>query len=268
MKKKLLRALILLAAAACSAALFSSCAAVDDARAHQAVSEDGGETYTIDGVVYKALISQFTARPTDFESTDRVFVTKPDVPTLLARSYYTTVAEINNDRTILLVDYRIFIREDKYDDYKTLLNETDFDYYGTYMFVKNISDSGVTYHQSFLVMSKKLSDAVNTALAGEPVRDRMPEPVETIGIYPCDKSGTFCAGQNPKLTVVGYSDGSYYVYYSEGMQYPIDSEVADELREYIAQDKSGGYESTDSNDYYDNIEYICYAETTAMYEID
>ena len=155
MKKKLLRALILLAAAACSAALFSSCAAVDDARAHQAVSEDGGETYTIDGVVYKALISQFTARPTDFESTDRVFVTKPDVPTLLARSYYTTVAEINNDRTILLVDYRIFIREDKYDDYKTLLNETDFDYYGTYMFVKNISDSGVTYHQSFLVMSKK-----------------------------------------------------------------------------------------------------------------
>ena len=263
MKKKLLRALILLAAAACSAALFSSCAAVDDARAHQAVSEDG-----IDGVVYKALISQFTARPTDFESTDRVFVTKPDVPTLLARSYYTTVAEINNDRTILLVDYRIFIREDKYDDYKTLLNETDFDYYGTYMFVKNISDSGVTYHQSFLVMSKKLSDAVNTALAGEPVRDRMPEPVETIGIYPCDKSGTFCAGQNPKLTVVGYSDGSYYVYYSEGMQYPIDSEVADELREYIAQDKSGGYESTDSNDYYDNIEDICYAETTAMYEID
>ena len=60
MKKKLLRALILIAAAACSAALFSSCAAVDDARAHQAVSEDGGETYTIDGVVYKALISQFT----------------------------------------------------------------------------------------------------------------------------------------------------------------------------------------------------------------
>ena len=96
----------------------------------------------------------------------------------------------------------------------------------------------------------------------------MPEPVETIGIYPCDKSGTFCAGQNPKLTVVGYSDGSYYVYYYEGMKYPLDSEVADELREYIAQDKSGGYESTDSNDYYDNIEDICYAETTAMYEID
>ena len=98
MKKKLLRALILLAAAACSAALFSSCAAVDDARAHQAVSEDDGETYTIDGVVYKALISQFTARPTDFDAAGRVFITKPDVPTLLARSYYTTIAEINDDK--------------------------------------------------------------------------------------------------------------------------------------------------------------------------
>ena len=144
MKKKLLRALILLAAAACSAALFSSCAAVDDARAHQAVSEDGGETYTIDGVVYKALISQFTARPTDFDAAGRVFITKPDVPTLLARSYHTTIAEINDDRTILWVDYRIFIREDKYDDYKTLLNETDFDYYGTYMLVEDLSDSHIS----------------------------------------------------------------------------------------------------------------------------
>lgn len=187
-----------------------SCKELDDRRSHHVlVQEDGSLLWK--GQVYFLLprFEELRNFMLDNDYDSMLYITKPDVPVLLNRSFYKSIAYSLGDG-LLLREYDDFgsyyCREDRYDELVSVIQEDApmTKYYYSYF-------EGGERKNYFL--TEKQMDAIRAVL--DEYDTVSPEWISTqyaITIYACDEKEWF----NQFFLNIEYSDEGYYLIFSEG----------------------------------------------------
>lgn len=186
--KKAIKITLLVLALVCTVTAFTGCSDIDDLRAHRMDWSDSKHTaIEFNGKTYKKLPdSEYFDINTVYDY--NYFVCNKDVPLLLARgNILGTSTFVTEDKTIINVNGDYYALEDKYEYYKDIIENCEFDRYCAYV---GKFDKDGNYYSELKVFDEKLSARLDAAIEAK-IEENIPENTScyTDMIYRCDSTG-------------------------------------------------------------------------------
>lgn len=271
--KIIIKLLSVITAAAIMAVSLSSCSYLDALKAHQCFYTDDTKreiSYKEDNFkILKPGSLSFIF--TDIDRTNPYYVTKSDVPVLVA-PYKCDSAEFNSDHTILELwdSYRTsYIREDKYDAYKAAL-ENKLEYYFLVYSeypdgYKSIDSPEYNVVQKNILLDDETTAMINRTLSisgdrkvkytdiDEPDRSS----TKMIRVNPCDKN-LYVMNGNVNIYLIKDYSRNYYIWngntYNDHSICPVSEEDVSIIDELFKNHKSAVDDTSTLRGMFENYE--------------